>query len=69
MKKVLKVFGMAVVLTALPVAFTGGASDDSLVKMNNVCAAKDGGKCLFRPGSLCFAANPEGEPHKFERGS
>jgi hypothetical protein len=52
MKKALKVVGMAVALTALPVAFTGGASGDSLgVRISGVCA--DEGHCEFEIGSVC----------------
>ena len=70
MRKVFKVFGITALFTALPVAFTGGASGDSLVRMNNVCAeGDDGGKCKPRPGSICFAMDPDGEPHLFERAS
>jgi len=49
MKRALKIVGMAVVLTALPVAFTGGSSGDSLgVKISSVCA--DDGPCAFAIG-------------------
>ena len=52
MKKLLKLFGMVAVLTALPVAFTGGSSNGALgVGVNSLCA-EDGG-CLFAMGSVC----------------
>ena len=52
MKKLLKVVGLVAVLTALPVAFTGGASDGSFgVGLNQLCA--DDGPCAFAIGSIC----------------
>ena len=52
MKKLLKLFGLVAVLTAMPVAFTGGSSDGNLgVGLNKLCA--DDGPCAFQIGSIC----------------
>ncbi len=52
MKKLMKLFVMVAALTALPVAFTGGATKGSLgVGISQACA--DGGPCLFALGSYC----------------
>ena len=66
MKKLLKLFGMVAVLTALPVAFTGGASNGALgVGVNSLCA--EGGGCLFAMGSVC-RIGPEPVWHQREAG-
>ena len=66
MKKLLKLFGMVAVLTALPVAFTGGSSNEVLgVGVNNLCA-RDGG-CLMAYGAVC-RIGPEPVWHKREAG-
>ena len=64
MKKLLKLFGMVAVLTALPVAFTGGANDGTLgVGVNKLCAQDDDdgddGPCAFQIGSVCRNGSEE----------
>ncbi len=52
MKKLMKLFGLVAVLTALPVAFTGGSSDGAPgVAVNSLCAEEEG--CLFAIGAVC----------------
>ncbi len=52
MTKLLKTLGLVAVFTAMPVAFTGGASEGSFgVGLNKLCA--DEGPCAFAIGSIC----------------
>ncbi len=63
MKKLLKLFGLVAVLTALPVAFTGGANDGTLgVGVNKLCAR--GGPCAFQIGSICRNGTEEVWNHR-----
>ncbi len=50
MKKLMKLFGLVAVLTALPVAFTGGSSDGA-PGVAVLCAEEEG--CLFALGAVC----------------
>ena len=66
MKKLMKLFGLVAVLTALPVAFTGGATKGSLgVGLNQLCA--DDGPCRFALGSYCTGTfnRRESAPEEF----
>lgn len=54
MKKLAKVIGFLVVMLALPVAFTGGASQQApALRFASACAQGDDGPCLFALGSVC----------------
>ena len=58
MKKLMKLFGLVAVLTAMPVAFTGGASEGAPgVAVNSLCALEG---CLFAMGAVCrIGGEPE----------
>ena len=63
MKKLIKLFGLVAVLTALPVAFTGGANDGTLgVGVSKLCA--DDGPCAFQIGSICRNGTEEVWNHR-----
>ena len=52
MKKLMKLFGLVAVFMAMPVAFTGGASDGAPgVVVSSLCAEEEG--CLFAMGAVC----------------
>jgi hypothetical protein len=54
MKKLVKVIGLLAVLLALPVAFSGGASQQAPgIRVTSACAQGDDGPCLFALGSVC----------------
>ena len=63
MKKMMKLLGLVAVLTALPVAFTGGANDGTLgVGVSKLCA--DDGPCAFQIGSICRNGKEEVWNHR-----